>query len=58
MPSRELSFIPGPDGTLPLTIDVNTNSSEKFSFNITLQQGKNYTYNISVGKNFEVVITE
>ena len=33
-------------------------SSEKFSFNITLQQGKNYTYNISVGKNFEVVITE
>ena len=58
MPSRELSFIPGPDGTLPLTIDVNTNSSEKFSFNITLRQGKNYTYNISVGKNFEVVITE
>lgn len=58
MPSRELSFIPGLDGTLPLTIEVNTSSNEKFSFNITLEQGKNYTYNINVGKNFEVVITE
>ena len=57
MPSRELSFIPGPDGTLPLTIEVNTSSNETFSFNITLKQGKNYTYNITIGKNFEVVIT-
>ena len=57
MPSRELSFIPREDGTLPLTVEVNSSvADETFSFDITLEQGKNKTYNISVGKNHEVVI--
>ena len=59
MPSRELSFIPGPDGTLPLTVEVNSSiANETFSFDITLEKGKNKTYNITVGKNHEVVIEE
>lgn len=59
MPNRELSFIPNADGTLPLTIEVNSNViNEKFSFNVTLEQGKNKTYNITIGKNYEVVVEE
>lgn len=59
MPSRELSFIPGPDGTLPITIEVNSDvANEAFSFDVTLEQGKNKTYNITIGKNYEVVIEE
>jgi hypothetical protein len=59
MPSRELSFIPGPDGTLPITIEVNSDvANEAFSFDVTLEQGKNKTYNITIGKNYEVVIVE
>lgn len=57
--NRELLFIPGPDGTLPLTVEVNSSiANEKFSFEITLEQGKNKTCNITVSKNFEVVIQE
>lgn len=57
MPSRELSFIPGTDGTLPLTIEINSGiANETFSFNVTLEQGKNKTYNITIGKNYEVII--
>jgi hypothetical protein len=59
MPSRELTFIPGPGGTLPLTIEMNSSATnEKFSFDVTLEQGKNKTYNIIVGENHEVVIVE
>lgn len=68
MPNRELTFIPGPDpgipgsgpgGTLPLTIEVNSSTTnETFSFDVTLEQGKNKTYNITIGKNHEVVIVE
>ena len=59
MPNRELSFIPGPDGTLPLTVEVNSSIvNETFSFDITLEKGKNKTYNITIGKNYEVVIEE
>jgi len=65
MPSRELSFIPGPNdipgpnGTLPITIEVNSDvANEAFSFDVTLEQGKNKTYNITIGKNYEVVIVE
>ena len=59
LPNRELLFIPGPDGTLPLTVEVNSSiANEKFSFEITLEQGKNKTCNITVSKNFEVVIQE
>ena len=59
MPNRELTFIPGDDGTLPLTVEINSSIvSEKFSFNVILEQGKNKTYNITIGKNYEVVIQE
>lgn len=59
MRSRELSFIPRPDGKLPLTIEVNSSiANETFSFSIELEQGKNKTYNITLEKNFEVVIKE
>ena len=57
MPSRELSFIPGTDGTLPLTIEINSSvANETFSFNVTLEKGMNKTYNITIGKNYEVII--
>lgn len=59
MPSREFLFIPGADGTLPLTVEVNSSiTNEAFSFPVTLEQGKNKTYNITIGKNHEVVIVE
>jgi len=59
MPSRELSFIPGADGKLPLTVEVNSSiANETFNFSIELEQGKNKTYNITLEKNFEVVIKE
>lgn len=59
MPNRELTFIPRADGTLPLTVEINSSiASEKFSFNVILEQGKNKTYNITIGKNYEVVIQE
>lgn len=59
MPNRELTFIPGPDGTLPLTVEINSSiETEKFSFEVILEQGKNKTYNIAIGENYEVVIQE
>ena len=57
MPSRELSFIPGSDGTLSLTVEVNSSVvNETFSFPVTLVKGMNKTYNITIGKNYEVII--
>ena len=57
MPNRELLVIPGADDTIDLTIEVNSsNTTEEFSFDVTLEKGKNKTYNITVQKNFEVVI--
>lgn len=59
MPNRELTFIPRADGTLPLTVEINSSiETEKFSFNVTLEKGKNKIYNITIGKNYEVVIQE
>lgn len=57
--NRELSFIPGPDGTISLTVEINSSiETEKFSFEVVLEQGKNKTYNIAIGENYEVVIQE
>jgi hypothetical protein len=59
MPNRELSFIPDANGRITLTIKINSsNVNEEFSFNVILEQGKNKTYNITIGKNYEVVIQE
>lgn len=57
MPSREMLVIPNTNGKIELTIQVNSsNSTEAFSFPVILEKGKNKTYNITVQKNFEVVI--
>ena len=48
-------LIPGPTVTITLEIG-RTTGTETFSFNTTLERGKNKTYNITVEKNFEVVI--
>lgn len=57
MPNREFSFIPGSDGTLSLTVEVNSSVvNETFSFPVTLVKGMNKTYNITIGKNYEVII--
>lgn len=57
MPSRELLVIPDANGKITLNIKVNSSKeTEQFSFPVTLEQGKNKTYNITVEKNFEVVI--
>lgn len=46
-------LIPGPEVTITLTFSTGDTSS----FTTTLEQGKNKTYNITVDKNFEVVIS-
>ena len=57
MPSRELLVIPNSNGKINLTIQVNSSKdTEEFSFDVELEQGKNKTYNITVEKNYEVVI--
>lgn len=47
-------LIPGPTVTITLTFT----GGDTFSFTTTLEQGKDKTYNITVNKNFEVVIAE
>lgn len=42
--------------TITLTIGRAAGSDETFSFTTTLEQGKNKTFNVTVEKNFEVVI--
>lgn len=57
MPSRELLVIPDANGKITLNIKVNSSKeTEQFSFPVILEKGKNKTYNITVQKNFEVVI--
>lgn len=65
MPNREMLFIPdapvAPDTNGKITLNVKINSesaSENFNFDVELEQGKNKTLNITVEKNFEVVIEE
>lgn len=56
MPVDALLLIPGPTVTITLTIGRAAGSDETFSFTTTLEQGKNKTFNVTVEKNFEVVI--
>lgn len=57
MSSRELLVIPDANGKITLNIKVNSSKeTEQFSFPVILEKGKNKTYNITVQKNFEVVI--
>lgn len=57
MQNREFSFIPDADGEIELVININSDVvNEEFSFPVTLKQGKNKTYNITIGKNYEVII--
>lgn len=53
IPVEPFLLLPGPT----VTITMNFSNGETFSFNTTLEQGKDKTYNITVRKNFEVVIT-
>ena len=56
MPNREMLFIPDTNGKITLNIKINSTTGENFSFDVELEQGKNKTLNITVEKNFEVVI--
>ena len=64
MPSNSLLLIPNADndgngvydGKITVTIEVNNSTGENFSFPITLEEGKEKIVNITIGKNFEVVI--
>ena len=47
---------PDTKGKIDVMVDVNNNSGEKFSFPITLEEGKEKIVNITIGRNFEVVI--
>ena len=51
-------LIPNADGKIDVTVEVNNSTGEKFSFPITLEEGKEKIVNITIGRNFEVVITE
>lgn len=53
---RSILLIPNANGEITVTIEVNNNSGETFSFPITLKEGKEKIVNITIGRNFEVVI--
>ena len=53
---RSILLIPNANGEITVTIEVNNNSGETFSFPITLKEGKEKIVNITIGQNFEVVI--
>lgn len=64
MPSNSLLLIPNADndgngvydGKITVKIEVNNSTGENFSFPITLEEGKEKIVNITIGRNFEVVI--
>lgn len=58
MPSNSLLLIPNADGKITVTIEVINSTGETFSFPITLVEGKEKIVNITIGRNFEVVIEE
>lgn len=58
MPNRSLLLIPNADGKIEVTVGVKSNvANENFSFPVTLEKGEDKTYNITIGKNFEVELT-
>lgn len=58
MPNNSLLLIPNADGKITVTIEVINSTGETFSFPITLEEGKEKIVNITIGRNFEVVIEE
>ena len=58
MPSNSVLLIPNGNREITVNVDVNNSTGEKFSFHITLEEGKEKIVNITVEKNFEVVIEE
>lgn len=56
MQSNSLLLIPGANGEIVVTIEINNSTGETFSFPITLEQGREKIVNITIGRNFEVVI--
>lgn len=56
MQSNSLLLIPGANGEIDVTIEINNSTGETFSFPITLEQGREKIVNITIGRNFEVVI--
>lgn len=56
MQSNSLLLIPGANGEIDVTIEINNSTGETFSFPITLEQGREKVVNITIGRNFEVVI--
>jgi len=56
MQSNSLLLIPNANGKIDVTVEVNNNTGENFSFTITLEEGKEKIVNITIGRNFEVVI--
>lgn len=56
MQNNSLLLIPGANGEIDVTIEINNSTGETFSFPITLEQGREKIVNITIGRNFEVVI--
>lgn len=53
---RSVLLIPNGNGEITVTVEVNNSTGETFSFPITLEEGKEKIVNITIGRNFEVVI--
>ena len=56
MQNNSLLLIPNANGEIDVTVEVNNSTGETFSFLITLEEGKEKIVNITIGRNFEVVI--
>lgn len=56
MQNNSLLLIPNDNGKIDVTVEVNNSTGETFSFPITLEQGREKIVNITIGRNFEVVI--
>ena len=55
---RSVLLIPDSDRKIDVTVEVNNNSGETFSFPIELVEGMEKIVNITIGRNHEVVIEE
>lgn len=53
---RSLLLIPNANGKITVDVEVDNSTGEKFSFPIELEEGKEKIVNITIGRNFEVVI--
>ena len=55
---RSILLIPNANGKITVTVEVNNNSGETFTFPIELVEGMEKIVNITIGRNHEVVIVE